>query len=432
MFRAPTIGLSFDPGAVFAARGRSRLWLCLLALAVSACAARAAAPKLYPGGAADVFYGLGVDGNGTVVIAGSRGADEGFFELNSAGFSFTRLQPVRFSQEPGVIVSRDGGYLATLSDDKTAALWPRATRQAEALPDFFPWDSVDAVTLIGGEAVVAGTVADGFTRLPVLWNSRTGLQDLSFLWGVGTTLNFLNPDGQIVAMGIRLGEPAILHGAASEALILHDQGNDNFDVAGFSPNSRFITANFGRTIFSQGILWSNLVPRLLAQPDDEPARAVGAVTDSGFIGGQGRSLTGTQPRDGSAFIIDPRDGRAHWFDEWWAGLEAAPPLGSAIAWVTDLYEANGQLYCLLERADRSAALAVVALGPPPGPQLAIASRPGGITLRWTASGNSTLETTAGLPGGWQALGASPTRAGDNFSIDLPGSDRARFFRVRVQ
>lgn len=391
-----------------------------------------AAVGLFPGNPGDVFYSVGVDSGGKAIIAGRRGASEGFFELKSGELKFTELQAVRTSMEQGVWVSRDGKYLVSEPETDAPLLWERAGLTSQSLTDITPWSyHISCLTTLGGEPVVAGSFYDGFTVTPTLWSPSEGLKDLSEDWGLGTNIEGLAKDGRMVASGIRFGEPVLLAGADGfAAAMLQADGNDNVDVAAFSPNGKHIAAVFARTIFSQAVLWTELKPQLLAQPDDEPARAVRAVSDSGYIGGQGRSLTGTNPRDESAFIMDPNTGRAQWFDEWWAAQPSAPPLPAAVSWVNDLCEADGSIYCLIEEKEGRPLLAIASASGQNAPVLAISPSAKGAILRWPAKAGSVIETAVVPSGGWETLAVAPTTSGADYVVEVPAADRTRFFRVR--
>jgi hypothetical protein len=392
----------------------------------------AAGASLIPGEPTDLFYSIGIDAGGTVVIPGRHGSVEGFFESLDGNLIFRQLPVDGIIVEHGVVGSRDGHYLAAKLASGPPALLVRPTLSVRMLPDD-GWDVLDWITTLDGEPVVGGSVLSGFVSEPATWSQSHGFRDLSTLWGAGAVLTSISSDGQIVGTGSRLGEPVILYGSQTNCLVLHGEGNDNFDVTAFSSNGRFITADFGRTIFSQAVLWTNMTPTLLAQPDDEPARATSAVSDSGFIAGQGRYISGVNPRADSAFLFDPTIGLSKWFDDWWSARPSAPPLKSAITNINDLYEVNGNLYCLLETVDQGPILAIARLEgiQPPVLQISRVSA-GDVQLRWSSSQPSFIEASASLPADWKQLPNLPIVSGEDYSLDLPASDRTRFFRVRTQ
>ncbi|HEV8540793.1 MAG TPA: hypothetical protein VGR78_00235 [Verrucomicrobiae bacterium] len=387
---------------------------------------------LYPGSNLDIFYSIGIDGGGTVVLSGRRGNAEGFFELKNGAFIFTQLQPVRQMSDNGAVLSRDGKYLVAFADIGSPVLWERGTNlMSQVLPDS-AWDAVYGVSTIAGGPTVMGAVLNGFIESPVLWSPSLGLRDISSVWGVATPIYSMSGDGHMVGGGSRWGEPVITFGIETNCAVLHGQGNDNFDVKGFSPNGRFIVADFARTVFSQSVVWTDLASRLLAQPDDQPARACSAVSDSGFIGGQGRSLTGTNAGDGLAFIYDPRTNHSRWFAEWWAAQPSAPPLPDRITWINDLYEAGGQLYAAIQTTNNLHLLAIVTLGGTAEPTLSIhQSGAGQVQLVWPALGNSAIESSTAVAGGWTQYPTAPVASDTNWVLTVPAVDKVRFFRVRV-
>jgi hypothetical protein len=401
-----------------------------------------AAPVLYRGTVNDTFYSVGVMPDGTAVIAGKHSGSEGFFSVTNGALAFTPLQTARNPVIvddlgrviPGVLVSRDGQYFVSIPNSGAPLFWHREPALVSSpLPNNPVWETVSGIAMVHGEPVVIGTALAGFINLPMLWSESGGFRDAAAAWGAGTPLYGMSEDGHIVGGGSLNGELVIRYGTETNSTILHGEGNDNFDVKGFSPNGRFILADFGRSVFSQTVVWRDGAVRLLAQPDDLPARASGAISDSGFVGGQGRSLSQNQPNDGRAFIYDPFEKHSFWFTDWWAS-NTGSPLNAAPNWVTDLCESGGQLYMLLETANQGPLLAVAPIqNTAAAPSISIvAVDPGTIRVTWPALAGSVLEMSNALPGNWTSAPTIPVESFGNFTAELPPSGTATFFRVRVQ